>query len=55
MHAKITTRLVASLSPQAGPYEVTDTELAGFRLRVQPSGYMGYYFDCITLSFIYLQ
>jgi integrase len=43
MHAKITTRLVASLSPQAAPYEVTDTELMGFRLRVQPSGHMSYY------------
>jgi len=38
MHAKITTRLVASLSPQAAPYEVTDTELMGFRSRVQPGG-----------------
>jgi integrase len=43
MHAKITTRLVAGLTPQAAPYEVTDTELAGFRLRVQPSGHMSYY------------
>src|SRR5215813_3448694 len=43
MHAKITTRLVASLSPQAAPYEVTDTELMGFRLRMQPSGHMSYY------------
>jgi len=43
MHAKITTRLVAGLCPQADPYEVTDTELAGFRLRVQPSGHMSYY------------
>src|SRR4029453_12851755 len=43
MHAKITTRLVASLSPQAAPYEVTDTELVGCRLRVQPSGHMSYF------------
>jgi Arm DNA-binding domain len=43
MHAKITTRLVAGLSPQGAPYEVTDTELTGFRLRVQPSGHMSYY------------
>ena len=43
MHAKITTRLVARLCPQAAPYEVTDTELVGFRLRVQPSGHRSYY------------
>jgi integrase len=50
MHAKITTRLVASLSPQAEPYEVTDTELRGFRLRVQPSGHMSYYLVYRTVS-----
>lgn len=43
MKAKITTRFVTGLSPQAAPYEVTDTELTGFRLRVQPSGHMAYY------------
>jgi len=43
MHAKITTRLVAGLTTEVKPYEVTDTELAGFRLRVQPSGHMSYY------------
>ncbi len=44
MHAKITTRLVRSLAPdEKRPYDVFDTEVTGFLLRVQPSGYMCYY------------
>jgi integrase len=43
MQAKITTRLVKSLAPQIEPYEIFDTELTGFILRVQPSGHMSYY------------
>ena len=43
MQAKITARLVKSLAPHTEPYEVFDTDLAGFILRVQPSGYMRYY------------
>jgi len=43
MQAKITARLVKSLAPHTEPYEVFDTDLAGFILRVQPSGYMSYY------------
>ena len=44
MHAKITTRLVRSLTPnEQKPYDVFDTEVTGFLLRVQPSGYRCYY------------
>jgi hypothetical protein len=37
-HAKITTKPVTGLQPEAAQYEVTDTELPGFRVRVMPSG-----------------
>ena len=43
MQAKITARLVKSLTPRATPYEIFDTGLTGFLLRVQPSGSMSYY------------
>ena len=43
MKAKITNRLVKSLKPSRKPYEVVDAEVAGFILRVQPSGTMIYY------------
>lgn len=44
MKAKLTARLIASLAARGAPYEVVDTELNGFLLRVQPSGVMTYYF-----------
>jgi len=37
MNAKITYRLIKSLAPAEKPYEVTDADLAGFTLRVQPT------------------
>lgn len=43
MHTKILTRLVQGLSPTEKPYEIFDTELTGFLLRVQPTGVMTYY------------
>src|SRR2546428_8152812 len=43
MQAKITTKLVKSLTPKTTPYEIFDTDLTGFLLRVQPSGSMSYY------------
>jgi hypothetical protein len=43
MQGKITTRLVKGLEPKDRPYDVFDTDVTGFLLRVQPSGYMCYY------------
>ena len=43
MKAKIINRLIESLEPSQKPYEVVDTEVAGFILRVQPFGTMIYY------------
>ncbi len=43
MQAKITNQLIARLAPKDKPFEVNDTELRGFILRVQPSGSMSYY------------
>ncbi|WHZ20485.1 MAG: Phage integrase [Rhodanobacteraceae bacterium] len=36
--AKLTQRAVEAAHPQAAPYELRDTDLTGFVLRVQPSG-----------------
>ena len=43
MQAKISNTLVAKIKPEATPYEVNDTQLRGFLLRVQPSGIVSYY------------
>jgi hypothetical protein len=43
MKAKISATFVKNLEPQAKPFEVNDSEIAGFLLRVQPSGAMTYY------------
>jgi integrase len=43
MQAKIGNSLLARLTPEAKPYEVNDTELKGFLLRIQPSGVISYY------------
>lgn len=45
MQDKLNIRLIKSLQPQNKPYEVVDTELKGFLLRIQPSGVMSYYFS----------
>jgi integrase len=42
MKAKISTTLIKSLEPNTTPYDVRDTQLTGFMLRVQPSGYKSY-------------
>lgn len=42
---KLTRDFVASLKPEAKPYEVRDTELKGFLVRVQPSGVKTYYLE----------
>jgi integrase len=44
MQAKITTRLLKNLTPRQRPYDVFDTDITGFLLRIQPSGYMCYYY-----------
>ena len=43
MQAKITQQSVKRYKPRERPYEVVDTELPGFILRVQPSGLKTYY------------
>jgi integrase len=43
MEAKITAKMLAALKPKKTAYEVCDNDVAGFRLRVQPSGKMSYY------------
>ena len=43
MRAKITTKYVRTLTPQTKAFEVYDTELTGFFIRIQPSGHKSYY------------
>ena len=43
MRAKLKSSIVDDLEARAKPYEVFDTELRGFLLRVEPSGTMTYY------------
>ena len=45
MKAKITKRLLDSLKPAEKLYDVCDTELSGFRVRVAPTGRLSFYFD----------
>ena len=45
MQAKLTALTIRSLRAGARPYEVVDTDLKGFLLRVQPSAVMTYYFS----------
>jgi hypothetical protein len=50
MKTKLTIRAVKANArkPADSPYEVRDTEVSGFLLRVQPSGVMSYYLDYKT-------
>jgi integrase len=43
MNGKINNTLLATLAPSSAPFEVNDSELKGFGLRVQPSGVMSYF------------
>ncbi len=45
MQAVISNSLLAKLQPGDKPFEVRDTSLKGFLLRVQPSGVMAYYVE----------
>jgi hypothetical protein len=45
MRAVISANLVKQLRPAAKPFEVRDTRVKGFLLRVQPSGSMSYYVE----------
>lgn len=50
MQAKIGNTLLPKLRPEEKPYEVHDTEIKGFLLRVQPSGTIAYYCSYRTLD-----
>jgi hypothetical protein len=43
MKLKLTKRTIAELEPGEKAYEVNDSELPGFLLRIQPTGHMTYY------------
>jgi len=45
MKAKLSSRTLLALQPCDKPFEVVDSELKGFLLRVQPSGATTYYFS----------
>lgn len=45
MKAKLITRTVQTLTPAATPYDVRDSDMAGFVLRVTPTGSMTYFCD----------
>jgi hypothetical protein len=48
--ASLTAKTINRLKPAAKPYEVRDTKIKGFLLRVQPSGAMVYYLSYIPPS-----
>lgn len=50
MERKLSARTIYDLKPSSKPYEVVDTELKGFLLRVQPSGVMNYYLSYRTTT-----
>nr|WP_010130632.1 site-specific integrase [Microbulbifer agarilyticus] len=50
MKAKLTSRTIKDLAPAEKAYEVVDTDVKGFLLRVQPTGRMTYYYAYRTTS-----
>ena len=45
MQAKLNTTTIKNLQPEGKPFEVVDTEIKGFLLRVQPTGRKTYYYS----------
>jgi integrase len=45
MQGIISANLIKTLKPTPEPYEIRDTRLPGFLVRVQPSGHMSYYIE----------
>ncbi|MEQ8408007.1 MAG: site-specific integrase [Gammaproteobacteria bacterium] len=45
MRQKLTTTSIKQVSPTEKPFEIVDSELRGFLLRVQPTGRMTFYFS----------
>ncbi len=45
MQAKLTSTTIKSLEPHAKPYEVVDSQIKGFLVRVQPTGRKTYYYS----------
>lgn len=50
MQAKLSATTIKPLQPSDKPYEVLDTQLKGFLLRVQPSGRMTFYYTYRAIS-----
>jgi integrase len=50
MRTKLMANVIKTLRPKGQPYEVRDTLLPGFLLRVQPSGVMTYYLTYRTMD-----
>jgi hypothetical protein len=50
MRAKLMANVIKTLRPKEQPYEVRDTLLPGFLLRIQPSGAMTYYLTYRTMD-----
>ena len=48
MQAKLSKSFIIEIEPQPKPFEVVDTEIKGFLLRVQPTGLMTSYFSYRT-------
>lgn len=50
MNIRLSTKALEMIRTKARPYEIRDTDLPGFLLRVQPTGVMTYYLDFRTTS-----
>lgn len=50
MQVKLTNSSINTLTPQEKPYEVADSDIKGFLLRVQPTGRMAFYYAYRTTA-----